>query len=401
MKAVEKVENKTQKVGIITLYYNNDNYGGIAQAYALNEYISKLGLNSELISYKRSPVHIMGTKERLKKDGVYKVLSEKLECLPQKLYYRMVNKKAQSIYGERLTNNLVARKQAFAKSREIICHSEVVTENSIAEKLGNKYDWFVSGSDQIWKPGVLQQPYLLTFLDKSKKRFSYASSITVTELPEEYGITMREGLKNYEWISVREQSTKKYLESLLDRNVDVVVDPTMLLNKEEWNKVTAERQVEEKYLFAYFLGDNCLQRKRVKEFAKNNGLKIVTLPHVEGKVRAADIDFGDVELYDVDLAKFLSLIKYADYVITDSFHAAVFSNVFETNFSIFERIVFSKKSNMNSRIETLLSSLGEEKCFAGKYGHLTRNMIDFQQAKKMLRPQIERSQELLKKALGR
>ena len=99
-------------------------------------------------------------------------------------------------------------------------------------------------------------------------------------------------------------------------------------------------------------------------------MKIVTLPHVEGKVRASDIGFGDIELYDIDLAKFFSLIKYAEYVCTDSFHAVVFSNIFETNFYVFERIVFSKRHNMNSRIETLLTSFGEENCFVGKYNHL-------------------------------
>lgn len=246
----------------------------------------------------------------------------------------------------------------------------------------------------------IANPYLFTFLDESKKRFSYASSITVTEFPEAYGETMQNGLKNYKWISVREQSAKVYLEALLDRTVDVVVDPTLLLDQEDWNKVTAERQVDGKYLFAYFLGDNRIQRKRVQEFAKQNNLKIVTLPHVEGKVRASDIGFGDIELYDIDLAKFFSLIKYAEYVCTDSFHAVVFSNIFETNFYVFERIVFAKKHNMNSRIETLLTSFGEENCFVGKYNHLKKQSIDFSQVKNKAKPQIERSKELLKKTFN-
>ena len=153
-------------------------------------------------------------------------------------------------------------------------------------------------------------------------------------------------------------------------------------------------------MFAYFLGDNRIQRKRVQEFAKQNNLKIVTLPHVEGKVRASDIGFGDIELYDIDLAKFFSLIKYAEYVCTDSFHAVVFSNIFETNFYVFERIVFSKRHNMNSRIETLLTSFGEENCFVGKYNHLKKQSIDFSQVKNKAKPQIERSKELLKKTFN-
>ena len=389
-----------KKVGIITLYYNNDNYGGIAQAYALNEYISQLGFESELISYKRSSPHIMGTKERITQDGLLVVVKEKLENLPQKLYYRVINKRAQSRYGEKLSKNIDDRKKAFSKSRETIPHSEEVTEDTIEDIIGDKYDYYISGSDQIWKPGVLQKPYLFTFLDDSKKRFSYASSIAITDLPKDYGLIMKKGLCKYKWISVREQSSKQYLESITGRDVDVVVDPTFLLSERDWNKITGTRQVEGHYLFAYFLGDNCKQRRKVKGFAQQKKLKIVTLPHVEGKIRASDIGFGDIELYDVDLAKFFSLIKYADYVCTDSFHAAVFANIFETNFSVFERFVFSKKSNMNSRIETLLASLNEEDCFVEKYARkLLYHLIDFKRNKMKFKQQIERSQELLKKVL--
>lgn len=389
-----------KKAGIITLYYKNDNYGGIAQAYALNEYIRQQGIDSELISYKRSPVHIMGTKERIAKYGLLKVVKEKSENLPQKIYYRAINKKAQNKYGKELYEKVIARKAAFEDSREKIPHSEVVTEDTILEKIGNKYDYYISGSDQIWKPGVVQLPYLYSFLDDSKNRFSYASSITVTELPEEYEILMKNNLDKYKWISVREQSSKKYLEAVLKRNVDVVVDPTLLLTEKDWNCITAKRQVADHYLFAYFLGDNFKQRKKVEEFARTKNLKIVTLPHVEGKIRASDIGFGDVELYDVDLSRFLSLIKYADYVCTDSFHAVVFSNIYETNFSVFERVVFSKKSNMNSRLETLLESLDERDHFVGKYGKTMKDQqIDFQYTKAKLRPQVKKSQDLLKRAL--
>lgn len=387
-----------KKVGIITLYYGNDNYGGIAQAYALNEYINRMGLDAEMISYKRSPVQIASTKDRIKKDGFIKVLKEKIEYLPLKLYYRKSNARAQKKYGNALSSFIIARKKAFAASREAIPHSKEVTENTIKE-IADDYDLFISGSDQIWKPGVLQPPYVLTFLNDSKKRFSYASSITMNELPKEYGEYIRDSLNKYQWISVREQSAKQYLETILDRNVDVVVDPTLLLSEQIWENVADERQVSDDYMFVYLLGDNFKQRKSISKLAKKKKLKIVTLPHVEGSIRVSDINFGDIQLYDVDLAKFLSLIKYANYVCTDSFHAVVFSNIFETNFSVFERIVFSKKSNMNSRLDTLLQALGEE-YYIGRYGeYMLKHTISFKEAKKHLLPQIEKSKRLLNNAL--
>lgn len=144
------------------------------------------------------------------------------------------------------------------------------------------------------------------------------------------------------------------------------------------------------------------QRKLITRYAKERNLKIVTLPHVEGKVRAADIGFGDYQLYDVDLATFLSLIKNADCVCTDSFHAVVFSNIFETDFLAFERIVLSKKANMNSRMDTLLEMLGESSKFVYKNSKITdinKTLIDFASAKEKLMTNVRRSRELLEKAL--
>ena len=171
-----------KKIGIITLYYNNDNYGGIAQAYALNKYIQKLGMESELISYKRSPVKTLSIKERIKNEGFFSFFRTKFEMLPSKLKLKVATKYAVFRYQRFLQEQILLRKKAFARSREIIPHSKVLTENTIKECIG-KYDIYISGSDQIWKPGVLQPPYVFEFLPREYKRISYASSITVTSFP--------------------------------------------------------------------------------------------------------------------------------------------------------------------------------------------------------------------------
>lgn len=387
-----------KRIGIITLYHNNDNYGGIAQAYALNQYLCQSGYCSELISYKRSPVHLPNTKQLIRKHGIAKVVRDKTEMLPQKSYYRFANRAAKKKYGKQLSAALSKRKQAFALSRADMPHSIEVTEQNISS-LANAYDCFISGSDQIWKPGVLQAPYLLTFLDEKTPRFSYASSITAQELPQEQQEQMAQALQAYRWISVREESAKALLEPILHRPVDVVVDPTLLLTAEDWLPMCSERLLDERYLFVYLLGNNFKQRKIITRFAKKQGLKIVTLPHVEGKIRASDVKFGDVQLYDVGLPQFLSLIRHADYICTDSFHAVVFANIFETDFSIFERIVLAKRHNMNSRLDTLLQALGEQDRFVGRFGTPNPDPIDFAAAKKRLQPKIDHSKALLHSAL--
>lgn len=390
-----------KKIGIITLYYNNDNYGGIAQAYALNKYIENLGYDSEVISYKRTPVHIPGVRERIKKEGLFSVICSKMEMLPEKLILKISTKYVVKKYGSDLEKKISQRKDAFKRSRELVRHSKVYTEDTIQNCIG-AYDCYVSGSDQIWKPGVLQSPYVFEFLPDEYKRISYASSITVTDYPSQYGDYMKKNLAHYMWISVRENSAKTYLENLLHRSVDVVVDPTMLLDKNEWEKITGERVIKEHYLFAYLLGEDHKQRKQITQYAKERNIKIVTLPHVEGKVRAADIGFGDRQLYDIDLSAFLSLIKYADCVCTDSFHAVVFSNIFETDFFVFERVILSKKANMNSRLDTLLDMLGEKNKMIYKNKAITNANLqptDFIDAKERLREKVDQSKLLLNKAL--
>ena len=92
------------------------------------------------------------------------------------------------------------------------------------------------------------------------------------------------------------------------------------------------------------------ERKIAKEFAKKLKLKIVTLPHLD-LIKKSDIFFGDCKLYNVSPQMFISLIKNAEYVLTDSFHAAVFSNIFKTKYYVFERV---GTIEMSSRISTLL-----------------------------------------------
>lgn len=390
-----------KKVGIITLYYNNDNYGGIAQAYALNKYIQNLGMDSELISYKRSPVKKMSVKEHIKKEGLFSYLKAKFEMLPLKLKLKITNKYAVFRYQRLLQEKIIIRKEAFARSRQRIPHSIVLTEQTIEECIG-EYDIYISGSDQIWKPGVLQPPYVFEFLPRKYKRISYASSITVTSFPDGYGKYMQENLSLYSWISVRENCSRDYLEDLLHRKVDVVVDPTLLLNRTEWEDITSKRIINERYMFVYLLGEDSKQRKIISKYAKSNNLKIVTLPHVEGKIRAADIKFGDYQLYDIDLSHFFSLIKYAEIVCTDSFHAVVFSNIFEVQFWVFERIVLSKKANMNSRIDTLLRALKEDDRYvkaSQQFKPELADNIDFQEKKKLINNLVTYSATQLKNAL--
>lgn len=148
-----------KKVGIISLYYNSKNYGGLLQAYALDKYISELGYDSELISYKREnikPLYLppQQTKmQKLVKMGIAEVV------------WRVYSKIVTRFFAKRYSECLNLRTEKVSEFREkSIRHSKVYTEETISE-CKKEYDIFISGSDQIWKPGVVDDGYVFNFLN--------------------------------------------------------------------------------------------------------------------------------------------------------------------------------------------------------------------------------------------
>lgn len=201
-------------------------------------------------------------------------------------------------------------------------------------------NFFVVGSDQVWNPYYQGNSYqFLTFAPK-EKRFSFAASIGTDQIPEEKKLYYKKCLSEMNYISVRENKAAEIVKDLTGRDVDVVLDPTLLLPKEQWIEIVSKPNIEidENYICTYFLGEI---PEAVYSFAKKKNLKIYKLNSIEQK-----------ELYDINPAEFLYMIKNADYVLTDSFHAVVFSIIFNKDFYVFERKQ-AGVPNMFSRIETI------------------------------------------------
>jgi hypothetical protein len=150
------------------------------------------------------------------------------------------------------------------------------------------------------------------------------------------------------------------IQPLTNLPVEQVLDPTLLLKKEQWDDICAERMVEDKYLFCFFLGYNPQARKLAKAYARKHGLKIVTIPHASSLYVSGGSTWGDVRVWDASPAEFLSLVKHADCVFTDSFHACAFSSVYEKNFFVVQR---TGHAGMSGRIYSLLALLGCESHF--------------------------------------
>ena len=177
----------------------------------------------------------------------------------------------------------------------------------------------------------------------------------------------------------------------------------MLLNKNEWDEICAERVVQEKYIYCYFLGDNKKARKLLKQFAKLKGLKIVTVPYAGASKSKFHKTFGDFKLYDTTPQEFISLIKHAEYIFTDSFHAVVFSHIYNKQYFVFNR---DKKGSMNSRIYSITELFNSMDRFC--YGKDRLNIkyikqlesIEYSKSNNKLDDAINKSKEFLFDNIG-
>lgn len=328
-------------IGIITHFYNSNNYGGVLQAYALTKYLKKADIVAEQIRYPFSVVNFLDHKKRNKKLKYFN------PCNYCKVFNRKVKKTIINLlYGK----NLDLRKVAFNNFASNISQSKAVFDRNTIFKSVALYDAFITGSDQVWNLDWFDSNYFLEFVPNDKKKISYAASIGQGVLTADRKEYFQRVLPTFDAISVREKETVDLLQPLIpDKKVEWVLDPTLLLEREEWNKICPERRVKEQYLFCYFLGHDKRLRELAVKYAKEHNLKIINLPHLCG-ICKVDKNFGDYKLYDVAPNDFISLIKYSECVFTDSFHACVFSGIYNKNFYVFNR---SGAKNMATRIYTL------------------------------------------------
>ncbi len=354
--------DKSAKVGIITMYYGNQNYGAVLQAYALPNVINNMGYTCEQISYTGKNEENLSFVNRLKsfynRFGLLKTLKMIFGVFKSKIFKNKNSQNSEVI--ERISKRIKAVSD-FQYSK--IPHSETVYSIQDIENCKDSYDIFVCGSDQIWRIGwgFLNPAYWLTFVDgKKHKKISYAASMAMDTIPQNEEQLIREALKDYCAISIRENNNKILLDKILndENRVSWVVDPTLLLQKEQWDSVAENRLIDESYVFAYLLGDNTDARETINKYARKHNLKVAFIPYVLNEYRACDEDFGDIRLSDISPAGFLSLIKNADVVFTDSFHGAVFSGIFNKNFYVLKRSQDGKAGSMNTRVYSLMDLYG-------------------------------------------
>lgn len=319
-----------RKIGIVT-FHRAHNYGAMLQAYALLEFLNRK-YNAEIIDYYAKRIYA--------NYNVFRPLSKNPF-------------KAVKNFKEDYTNRYIKRErynkfERFMKNNYNLSNI-YINEHQLKKNI-SKYDVLITGSDQVWNPdivGGLSDIYTLNFGDIDTKKISYAASIGSTKYIDNNPEIFKSKLKNINFISVRESDAAQKLEVLMNRSIDVVLDPTLLLDTNEWESKLDNIKENEKYILAYMVKYDQNFINVVNHFSKVTGLKVIHFglnnPGYENELKSC---------YNADPYDFINYIKNAEYVLATSFHATVFSIIFNKKFWIVPHFL------TNSRVTSLLDLFG-------------------------------------------
>lgn len=302
------------RAAIITLV-GDFNYGNRLQNYALQEVLISLGVDVSTIDNPNRSF---------------------LCCFKERLVERVGGKRRlKSIGNMRREKNL----RDFTKQYIHMAGADFTSKD---------FDFFIVGSDQVWNPsfwgndteGYLSKRYLLKNVDASK-RVAYAASFGVEQLSDLWKPVFQKELAEFHAISVREVSGAEIVEKACGKQAEIVLDPTLMLQKEKWDQMTANIR-EDNYVLMFFLGEIVQQKQEyIKKISHEHGCRVIDMGNKEERY------------YYCRPEVFLGLIKNAKLVVTDSFHATVFSIIFHIPFLSLTREQHNY-CKMSSRLETLL-----------------------------------------------
>ena len=349
------------------------NFGNRLQHYALQHAIESIGYPVEnLMVRTANPI----SKLQLR-NGVKTLLT----CCGMKKYRISLSKSKRK---ERLIDF----------NNRFLSHGIRVPANELQHRSWDGYAFAVTGSDQVWHNWHFQDIpeelsfFYLEFIEE-KKRVSYAPSFGFTSFPPEDIEKHQRGLVGMRALSCREQEGCELIQELTGREAQKVLDPTLLLAAEDWAKIENKPhfRTSKHYLLLFFLGEVTSEyRQEITRIAEQRGLRIINVN-----------DQTDPKHYGISPDEFVWLVRHADTVCTDSFHASVFSIIFERNLRVFRR----KEKNfedMFGRLSGLLEPLGLMNVVYGEGEGLSTKLSEH--AKTYLARERDASLAYLKKSLN-
>ena len=359
------------KIGLIT-FHRAINYGAILQAYALSEAIKKMGHEPVVLDHKNQFI-----------ENVYDVnpfnSSQLREFLTKVLLYHRLRKKKKKFEDFR------AGYFRLDKSADL--------NDKNNEKSREDYNKFITGSDQVWNFAHTQfdKAYFLDFVAEGKKKNSYAASFGFDRIPDEYLDEYRDLLADFNNISVREEQGAAIIKNLFDREAEVVLDPTLLLSRDDWIKVSRNYKGKKDYILIYAVMVSPSLLDFAVELSRQTDCEIVYISDALRKRFKADYAVG------VGPQEFLGLFLNAKYVVTNSFHGTGFSINFNRAFFV---ELLPPPANVNSRLENIMDTfdLRRRQIINGQNDNIFAEM-DFVRINQKLQRERQRSLDYLQRIL--
>ncbi len=368
------------RIGTIT-FHSAHNYGAVMQAYALKQYLTKKGYDVSVINYRLKEI------ENAYKLDKYKKSSSKFIN-----YYRKYKKK---IILHTTGRPLLKRRDKF---EEFINTKMNVTEPYTTlkelQKANLDFDVLICGSDQIWNrkhTNGLKPAFFLEFGKPEAKRISYAASIGAENIIPEDEMVFQRYLKNLDEISVREKRAIELIQHLTPKKIEEVVDPTQLLEKEDYEQIQINPEINKDYILVHSIG---LPEEMIKVVKKVS--EILDLPVMHNLKKGTfkrEIGYSGYS----GPGEFLGNIANAKFVITNSFHATSFALIYSKPF------ITMPFKDRSSRMTNLLHSLGLDDHFIENVDLLKEmkvyENIDYEKIHEIMRTNRKKSENFLINAI--
>ena len=366
---------KKKKIEVITLH-RIVNYGSVLQAYATQYIMEKIGFNVEFVDYYPERMHILGMLKRIK---------GKNEKLKKSFLLRTLARII--IFPSYLKRFYVFKK--FIKEKLNLSKTVYKTKEQL-EKDIPQADFYCTGSDQVWNTGwneKIDEPFFLNFAPKDKICFSYASSFGKSQLEEWEKKKTKELLGKYKYLAMREKSGVQILNDLGIKEGINVLDPTLLLTKDDWNSLISDKYKNKKYIFMYNINRNAKLDEYAKKLSKKKKIPVITVSYQFHDF----FKFGKVKV-NPKVQDFLSLIANAEYVLTDSFHCTAFSINFNKN------VLIAYPEKFSTRLASIVEITGLTNRVIDDYDDISiceRN-INFDYANEQLKKERDKSIQYIK-----
>ncbi len=344
-----------KKIGITTFFGNpykasGRNYGAILQAYALQQIIKKLGYTSKII---RIPKPVL-------KNFKSTARSSSLTCLAEE---KGVIKGLRKFFGRgksfirelRYRKHEILLQQKFSDFEKKYLEIQENNFSTVDELYTASFDFdtAVTGSDQVWNymAPTSPEPYFLTFLPSSVNKIAYAPSLGLSNIPDKIKDIYRSWLSEFKYISMREDVGVELIQPLTNKKVIKVLDPTLLLSKDDWQSMEFSGNVAyQKYVLVYMLIESPQLLKIARYLGKVLGMQVIC---ITSNPMSVGIYKEDLKVLYAGPSEFVNLIANASHVVTNSFHGTAFSLNFHKPFYS----VLNRERKTNSRILSLLNML--------------------------------------------